>query len=172
MKTNQLPAAALLDLGDDLHKLVNELIEKYEVGNGAPINQNAADQIVALAFPPDDKDADANKDKAEVLRGHLYAVVKRAGAPTSDKAREILEAAEAVKAQNAATGLETREIILAREWAMLILRSQRSFTPDEYMRWQNSRCNKSDQIAMLPPAAQARVFAEAAAIVERGDAAP
>lgn len=160
---NELPAAAVLDLGDDLAKVTNELIAKYETANGAPITQKAADRIVAMVF----EDAE-DKDKAEVLRGHLYSIVKRQGVPTSDAANELLEDVAEVKARNEATRLETQELILAREWASLILRASRPFTPNEYMVWQNQRSNKGDQIAMLPPRSQAAIYREAAAIVERG----
>lgn len=162
----ELPGAALLDLGDELFKLANELIAKYERANEAPINKAAADKIVELVF-----EDEADKDKAEVLRGHLYSAIKRQGVPTSDQAEEVLEEAAQVKARNEATGLKTQELILAREWASLMTRSSRDFTPTEYMVWQNQRANKSDQIAMLPPKSQAAIYAEAAAIVERGDAA-
>jgi len=165
-KPNTLPGAALLDLGDDLWNMANRLIATYETSNDKQIDQAAADQITKMVFDPDEENYD--KDKAEVLRAHLYSIVKRQGIPTSDAANELLDAAAAQKERNAATGLKTQELILAREWASLILRAGRDFTPTEYMVWQNQRANKSDQIGMLPPKSQATIYAAAAAIVDRG----
>jgi len=165
MKVTELPSAAYLDLGKDLHGLANELIKKYEIANGAPLNRDAADKIVDLVF---ENPGEADKAKAEVLRGHLYAVLKRQGEPTSAPAQELLEAAADQKRQNEATGLRTQELILAREWAMLILRGDRNMTPDEYVIWQEARHNKTDQVGMLPAASQSKVYREAANIVDRG----
>ena len=163
---SELPGAALLDLGDDLFKVVNGFIAKYERANERPINEAAARQIADLVF--ENPQTDEEKEKHQVLLGHLLALVKRQGVPVAKESKKLLEKAKAQKELNAATGLETQELILAREWAAVIIKSGQTLTANEFMILQNTRCNKADQIAMLPPESQATIYAEAAEIVANG----
>ena len=161
---SELPAAALLDLGQDLHAAANAYIAEFEKANETSLTKEAAETISDLVFPNKE-----DSEKREVLLGHLLSVVKRNGAPTSTASMELLEKAKAQKELNASTGLQTQEIILAREWASIIIKSQQTLTANEFMLLQNTRANKSDQIAMLPAASQAAIYADAAELVQNGD---
>jgi len=140
-----LDAHAYGALGARLWETLNKKIDEYETSNGAEAETEAdVAAILTATFAERTSDNSAEYDKAQEC---LLTMLKRKHVPVSSEAKELLLKDAERDRRNEATGARTQEIVLQRELALLVRKSQGDFlVPAEYYENEEHVALKKKQI--------------------------
>lgn len=157
-----LDGKAHLKLGADLWEKLNAQIDRYETENGGKPMTTEADvaAVLTATFAERTNDNAAQYDEATQC---LLTMIKRAHTPVSEKAKELLVADKRRDDENKRVGDNTQELILKRELAILITKSQGDFMiPAEYYANEEHMALKKKQIHSTFPSGRAQAIIDEA----------
>lgn len=146
----KLNAHAYQELGATLYDSLNSLIEKYETANGREFDENGMNVVLKALWP--DGPAPETQNAYDTVQTWLRSLLQKKGIPTSDRAREILAAAEEAKEVNAETRKATNKMTTTETFKRLTIKQDMTLTTLERRQLNAEFGNAYRQAyASLPP---------------------